>query len=201
MYKSQYASINRSAVFFEMEEWLKCLDDIEAGLKYFCYPPELAYKLLDRKAKCLRRLGRLKEAKETFRQALAAADQATNLKPDKKAQLVADLESEMASIQDNSQENLEAAPDRGRGGKVGMECPFDILEPNGNFPVLADACRIAFDPVVGRHVQATRNINAGEVLNIEEAIASHLSPFKMKTNCVHCFRKFRASVLPSPVSR
>ena len=61
--------------------------------------------------------------------------------------------------------------------------------------------QISYDDTVGRHVKATRNIEAGEVLNIEEAIASHLSPFKMKSNCVHCFRRFKASVLPSPINR
>ena len=64
----------------------------------------------------------------------------------------------------------------------------------------ADACQISYDDGVGRHVKATRNIEAGEVLIIGEAIASHLSPFKMKSNCVHCFRKFKASVLPSPIN-
>ena len=42
---------------------------------------------------------------------------------------------------------------------------------------------------------------SGETINIEEAIAAHLSPYKMKTNCIHCFRKTGSSVFPSPVNR
>ena len=41
----------------------------------------------------------------------------------------------------------------------------------------------------------------GEAINTEEAIAAHLSPYKMKTNCVHCFRKTGSNVYPSPVNR
>ena len=41
----------------------------------------------------------------------------------------------------------------------------------------------------------------GDAINIEEAIAAHLSPYKMKSNCVHCFRKTGASVFPSPLNR
>ena len=41
----------------------------------------------------------------------------------------------------------------------------------------------------------------GEAINEEEAIAAHLSPYKMRTNCVHCFRKTGSSVYPSPWNR
>ena len=41
----------------------------------------------------------------------------------------------------------------------------------------------------------------GEAINEEEAIAAHLSPYKMRTNCVHCFRKTGSSVYPSPLNR
>ena len=40
-------------------------------------------------------------------------------------------------------------------------CPFKIWERNIAFPPLADSLEITFDDQVGRHVKATRNINAG----------------------------------------
>ena len=49
--KSREAALslgNRSAVFFEMGEWSKCLEDTEAAVEFFAYPVELSYKLLDR---------------------------------------------------------------------------------------------------------------------------------------------------------
>merc|ERR1719273_2138116 len=95
---------------------------------------------------------------------------------------------------------------KNRGESVGIDkdhpwiCPFKIWDRNTAFPPLADALEITYDDQVGRHVKATRNIKAGETINIEEAIAAHLSPYKMKTNCIHCFRKTGSSVFPSPVN-
>ena len=47
---------NRSAVFFKLKEYLLCLDDINFALDHN-YPPHLAYKLHDRRARCLYYLG------------------------------------------------------------------------------------------------------------------------------------------------
>ena len=75
---------NRSATFFEMGEWKKCLDDIDgknedyhylkylkfinsryiilllftALLEYYEYPKEMHYKIYDRKGRCLLELSK-----------------------------------------------------------------------------------------------------------------------------------------------
>ena len=65
---------------------IECLDDIEAATAIFGYPRDLAYKLLDRKAKALVELGRPGEAVDAFDGALEAIEE-SNLKPDKKSDL------------------------------------------------------------------------------------------------------------------
>ena len=80
------------------------------------------------------------------------------------------------------------------------KCPFEIWERNDSFPPLSDALRIAFSEEGGRHVLATRSIQAGEAVVIEEPVSAHLSPCYMPKNCLHCLRKNGASVLPSPVN-
>ena len=64
----------------------ECLDDIEAAAM-FKFPRELAYKLLDRKARSLLELGSAAEAVDAFDEALEAVG-ASNLKEDKKNSLV-----------------------------------------------------------------------------------------------------------------
>ena len=195
--KSKEAALglgNRSAVFFELREWTKCLDDINAAMSFFDYPNEMQYKLLDRKGRCLKQLERELEAQEAFEKAIKAVD-VSKLKKEKMRSLKDEIKEEIKSLPgtNNAIKPMESS---GRS----WQCPFKILEPNKSFPVLADSLNIAYGDDVGRHVVATRNIAAGEVLNIEDAIACHLSPFKMKTNCVHCFRKTSATVLPSPIN-
>ena len=55
----------RSAVYFQMRHYSKCLEDIEAALM-FGYPEDMQYKLMDRRGRCLLRCYRLYEAQEAL---------------------------------------------------------------------------------------------------------------------------------------
>ena len=59
------ALANRSAVFFQLAEFEKCLEDLEAAL-LFGYPEAPQYKLFDRKGRSLLGLGRQFEAQEAL---------------------------------------------------------------------------------------------------------------------------------------
>merc|ERR550539_500086 len=60
------ALANRSACLYHQGQYEQCLQDIALALR-FRYPKNLEYKLLQRKAQCLSKLGRFEEAEEAFK--------------------------------------------------------------------------------------------------------------------------------------
>ena len=179
---------NRSAVFYEVKDFSRCLDDIEAAMDIFSYPVELGYKLLDRKGRCLAALGDSTGASEAFTQAMTDL-KCSNLKENKKIEFEEGIKAALESLPSNS------TPFSSKD----FECPFKIWDRHSNFPPLSDCLDIVYNDRVGRHVTATRAIRAGEALTIEVPIAAHLSPYKMTENCSNCFRKVGQGVLPSPL--
>ena len=185
---------NRSAVFFELKEYEKCLDDISAAI-LFGYPGDLKYKVLDRRARCFSALGYVEDAAKAFQECLGSL-KVSNLKPDKAKTF--------DKAVNDALNDLKSKP--GGGGKGSyiepesreVACPFKIWEPHPSFPHVTDGLDIVHGEGVGRYIVATRDIQAGEAIVIEEPIASHLSPYKMRTNCSHCFRICGTSALPSP---
>eukprot|EP00094_Tigriopus_californicus_P006260 TCALIF_06026-PA protein Name:"Similar to SMYD4 SET and MYND domain-containing protein 4 (Pongo abelii)" AED:0.08 eAED:0.08 QI:8/0.66/0.25/1/0.33/0.5/4/0/663 len=183
---------NRSAVYFELKEYNQCLDDIAAAF-IFGYPIELAYKLWDRQGKCLEAQGFLRDAAKAFKACEESLPQ-SNLKPSKREELAANIKLTMNSL-DLDQCKGIYDPNIVKD----IPCPFKIWEAHPKFPHFSDSLNIVFNESQGRHVLATKNIEVGEPVVIEEPISFHLSPFKMATNCSHCFRACGNSVLPSPL--
>ena len=62
------AFANRSAVFFDTQDWLHCLRDIQLAFEEG-YPKQLEYKLHERQGKCLLKLNQNKEALASFKRA------------------------------------------------------------------------------------------------------------------------------------
>merc|ERR1712061_679216 len=71
---------NRSAVLLEVEQYGKCMNDIDLAIK-FGYPKEQQSKLAERKAKCLMALHRQKDAEVLLKSAI---DDLANTKIDDK---------------------------------------------------------------------------------------------------------------------
>ena len=184
---------NRSAVFYERGEHDKCLDDAEAAFRYG-YPAELAYKLHERAAKSLVAVNRSNEAKEAYAKALEAADK-SNMK-DKKRE---DFKKEVKEAVKNLPKGTSGKTVKKSVKLSDRPCPFNVWDRHPNFPPLSDSLEVVFNDTVGRHVIATKSIRAGEALVIEDAIASHLSPYKLAHNCCHCLGVAGDSVLPSPL--
>lgn len=183
---------NRSAVYFELKDYQKCLDDMSAAF-LFGYPSELAYKLWDRRGRCLEVLGFLRDASEAFKACQASLAQ-SNLKPPKRDELDAIMKQAIDGL-DMSQCKGTYEDNHVRD----IPCPFKIWETHPKFPHISDSLNIVFNETQGRHVLATKNIEVGEPVVIEEPISFHMSPFKMATNCTNCFRTCGNSVLPSPL--
>ena len=71
-----------------------------------------------------------------------------------------------------------------KSGEAGTE--LLLPERNKTVPQFSSAVELAYNPLVGRHGVATRDIEAGEVVMVDSALASHLLCATRATNCAHC---------------
>ena len=82
--------------------------------------------------------------------------------------------------------------------------PPKISCPNKVFPEFSVNANLAFKEEVGRHVVATRNIRAGEIVAVEDPEISFLNfdergSTTFGSACTHCFMR-NLDCLPSPLS-
>jgi len=178
---------NRSAVLFSLKAFHLALDDIELAFK-MGYPDDLAFKLYDRKAKCLLPFKRMAEAEEAYKQALKYLDKAKKLSDDKKAKTQREILQALNFFKNappslRNEEPLDIHPK--------PELP-DIPRKNELYPVMSDAITFKYEEARGRFAIASRDITVGEVITVEKAIVSHMLPEYMGKNCTHCFKSMKA---------
>ena len=186
------ALANRSAVWVRLEKYRECLDDIE-GAVVFHYPDNMLYKLMDRKAKCLAALGEVEEAASCYNRVSLLLAQ-SGLEQDKLAAWRKDIKAELEKLKSVKQRREE------KPGEAGP----DLLLPERNktVPQLSSAVELAYNPLVGRHAVASRDIQAGEVVMVDSSLASHLLCATRTTNCAHCtVRVDPTKAKPSPLTR
>ena len=178
---------NRSAVLFSLKAYGMALDDIKLSFQ-MGYPDDLAYKLYDRKAKCLITFKQMADAGEAYRLALKYVDKATKLTGDRKTQVqrgimqaLAFYKSAPVHLTKNQDVDMEVKP----------ELP-DIPNRNKLYPVMSDAVNFKYEEGRGRYAVATKDITVGEVVTVEKAIVSHMLPEYMGKNCSHCFKTMKA---------
>ena len=80
----------RSAVLFGLKAYGMAIDDIDLSFR-LGYPDDLAYKLYDRKAKCLVAFKQMADAEVAYKAALKYVDKATKLTKEKKQQVQRDI--------------------------------------------------------------------------------------------------------------
>ena len=88
----------RSAVYFQLEDHSKCLEDIEAAMM-FGYPEDMQYKLMDRKGRCLLRSQRDFEAQEALEMASLLV-QKSKLSSDDKLKFKQDIKTSISTGQE-----------------------------------------------------------------------------------------------------
>lgn len=181
------ALANRSAVWVRMDRFREGLDDLEA-LQYFGYPANILYKVVDRQAKCLAALGRLEEARTAYNRVILLLKQ-SNLEPAKQETWKKDVMAEL--------EKLKTAPVT-EVNKLEVNL---LPRVNPRVPQFAECVEVAYNPLVGRHGVAARDIQAGEVVMVDTATTLHLLCGTRLTNCAHCTARVGLTTgKPSPVS-
>ena len=173
---------NRSAVFYKQGKFEQCEKDIKMALAWN-YPNKMKYKLLDRRAKCLYKLGRfndMMEDIETVKKLLENED----LSKDKVDKILADLN------------NLVRTKSKQKAVKLQPSKKTVCSSVNNNFSGFSASMRMNYSPGRGRFMVADRDVGVGEVLGAEDPVASSLLPSWSNSLCTVCFKSAEEAPLP-----
>lgn len=131
-----------------------CLDDIKLAFR-LGYPDDLAYKLYDRKAKCLIAFKQMADAGEAYKLAFKYVDKATKLSADRKKQVQREI-MQALSFYKSAPAHLTKNQD------VDMVPKADVPEiPKSNplYPVMSDAVTFKYEDNRGRYAVANKVTN------------------------------------------
>lgn len=172
---------NRSAALYHMGEYKLALVDIDLAIDYG-YPVNLTYKVLERKAKCLLALKKLKGAQQVFRKMIQSLSEA-ELPNKKRKELQQQTQEELTKLNkirniSDEDENPEAVP-LVAGGK------------HSKYKAISSAVEIVYTNKT-TYAVASRNIEPGEILGIEEAHCAFVTPELSKILCFHCLKRATA---------
>ncbi|KAK3884822.1 hypothetical protein Pcinc_010928 [Petrolisthes cinctipes] len=189
---------NRSAVLFELNEYDKCVQDIEIAIS--CgYPKILHCKLLERKAKCFIAQRRKAEALQFIETALETLlslplDE-TKRKSSQEALQQLYKQCQTQSLEDSSntptcKSDFPSSCVRGLLQKYKTPRPPLLPDPSAIIPSLSSTVQLAFSPTQGRFLVAEKDILPGEVLIVEEGYSRvlHLDSH-LKTHCSGCLAR------------
>jgi len=184
------ALANRSALYMRQGKINECLKDANLAIK--CgYPKHLKYKIYQRQAKCLCDLGKFKEAKISFREALKFLS-SSKINKDQKNNLENEIQSAIDAIQiKDDLENALLVTENGSELKTVVveskpeKVPY--FARNHKFPALHKSITIKYDSRRGRHAVATEDIKCGTYIAYEEPTISFLWSEQLLTHCTYCF--------------
>ncbi|OWR44094.1 hypothetical protein KGM_213148 [Danaus plexippus plexippus] len=187
--KSEELSIvlaNRSAALNHLAQYEDTLRDIQRCLA-LGYPRHLRYKVYERRARCLLALKRNQEAVTAFQNTITALDEAKNLDKEKRLKLRTDAKLMLEVL--NKGLVLAGNPKDPEPFKNTPPKPKLSGKHNKLFPAASETVEIAFDETRGRFAKADRDIQAGEILLIEEPHGGVLLSEFSKSHCQNCFNK------------
>ncbi|CAL4069858.1 unnamed protein product [Meganyctiphanes norvegica] len=208
---------NRSAILIELEQYEKCICDIDLAL-YYGYPKLLHSKLAERKAKCFLALKKYKEAEEIVEGAIKDLD-ALNLEESKsrttRDALVQLLQQCQQNAISNGKENIIDANVNqyevhclgiGMSSLTNDQLLFkyrnpqapSLIESNPNIPSLSSAVTLEYKPDRGRFLVATKDINPGEVVVYEKPFSSTLLLNNKEILNTHCYYCLALCLTPLP---
>ena len=171
-----------------MENFKRCIDDVEAAMHYLnhCGLYNEDYILFDRKAKCFQALKDKANAKLCFEKALSASSQSSM--PD----------ALKAAFEKQLQANLYKLKEVVLTEELVEDLPYAIKLPEANevHKAISSKLQIEYSESKGRHVTAKEDIPAGEVVLIEKPNVSW-SHYDLAADCSKACYHCLASVCPS----
>lgn len=153
------AYANRSAVFYDTQDWLHCLRDIQLAFEEG-YPKQLEYKLHERQGKCLLKLNRSERALASFKRAKQCLME-THPANERLKELTAMIESLEVEYQANEVaplpvKSIEAEIEDARRKPLPLN-----REPNPRMPSASKSVRLVRTRERGRCLIAAENLEPG----------------------------------------
>ncbi|XP_060874183.1 SET and MYND domain-containing protein 4-like [Metopolophium dirhodum] len=152
------AVANRSAAHFHMGKYDLCLKGLRVAM-WANYPSKLAYKLYERAGNAERKLGLVEKAMESYTECLTRLDEA-DMSAENKRKFRAAVEIAVTECDEllTYQKSVMKTPPGEQlvGGR------------NENIPALSAFVELKMSENMGRGVYATRDINPGDVVAIDE---------------------------------
>ena len=127
----------------------------------------MPFFIIYRKCKCELELGRISKAQAAFDAAVEAIEW-SGLKKDVRSDLTVNLQEAFINLaktanEEGYKEDAKVAEDRGfENEKASIPELFSMSSSHPKYPSASDAIKVKYDPGVGRHVVATRDILPGE---------------------------------------
>lgn len=178
--------LSRSMVFYRVESYQHCIDDVEAALHYLGSSGhhDDDYILLDRKAKCLMASnGDPSHTMDLFSQALEAAAYSSTIPEMMKTAFQKQVKANMEKL---SKETKDA---NDTNDLTTSAYDINLNKRHGKHPSMSNKLSINFSPGRGRYITASEDILAGEVVVMEDP-SIMWSHFDLKTDsskaCYHC---------------
>lgn len=175
---------NRSAALYHIGEYKLALVDIDLAVDNG-YPRNLTYKVLERKARCLLALKRFKGAQQAFRKAVQSLSEA-DLPNKKQKELLQHIQEELTKLNKMRMINDE--------NDTPEDVPVVASGKHSQYTAISTAVEIVHTDN-SEYAVASRDIEPGEVLNIEEPHCSFLLPQFRKVLCFHCLKR---AIAPQP---
>ncbi|XP_069195439.1 SET and MYND domain-containing protein 4 [Procambarus clarkii] len=178
------ALANRSAVLYHIKKFSLCLSDIELAMQAG-YPPNLIYKVLDRRGQCHLVLGQYTSALDAFTAAARALSN-SGLDNNKMESWKKDLNMKIHSCQGKTDADDPAADVT---SSIDLFMGANPVLPNASSTITLNSSREQ-----GRYLVAARHIPAGQVLLAERPYSAVLMANKCGTHCTHCYHRLVAPV-------
>ena len=193
------AAANRSAAFYQQKQYIEAIEDVEVAVAAG-YPHNSVYKLYIRKCKCELELGRINKAQAAFDAAVEAIEW-SGLKKDVRSDLTVNLQEAFINLAKTANEEgykeEEHCPEITRDAAYIIPDSLKLTSSHTKLPAASDAIKIKYEPGVGRHVVAARDILPGEVLFTENPIVSCMLDDHVESICEVCL-KYTKSPIPCP---
>lgn len=163
------AYANRSAVFFQMDEFKLSLNDIEQAIR-FGYPNDLKHKLIERKFNCLLRLEAYNELNEFVKQ------EKITITPSLLEQIRMNL-GDWEEFRLNDEEKLF---------QNYANINFELSNRNTRCSNASKSITIDYKLLSGFSLKAVEDIKIGDLLVDESPYASVLLSENIDTHCLEC---------------
>ncbi|XP_043508915.1 SET and MYND domain-containing protein 4-like isoform X1 [Frieseomelitta varia] len=204
-----YAYANRSAALYRKQMFKECLIDIDAALS-LGYPEEKRKKLEERGAKAIEEIKKRLQLAKDHIDIETLADMCLLEKQNEEPTVVkyrngkVKLSEDMSNsfnINEKKDSSNEVSKDNDKEKRPRYLADEGALKlahgPSKETPTVSNGIKISFSEKYGRHLVATKEFKAGDIVTIENPYAYIIYTQRYYTHCHHCLSR-SYNLIPCP---